>query len=136
MLEKFSKINNKNDLIKILNENEMDCQYISFIDVNGKQDFVYMMKHDEGFYSEHIIDGYVSYNKDKIIPREEIEILKNEMWLYEPFNDGVLYELEVYSVFEDFVKYPISNIEFLSENEVLLRTIQSNKRSFYDKFTK
>ena len=135
-MEKFSKINNKNDLIKILNENEMDCQYISFIDVNGKQDFVYMMKHDERFYSEHIIDGYVSYNKDKIIPREEIEILKNEMWLYEPFNDGVLYELEVYPVFEDFVKYPISNIEFLSENEVLLRTIQSNKRSFYDKFTK
>ena len=136
MLEKFSKINNKNDLIKILNENEMDCQYISFIDVNGKQDFVYMMKHDEGFYSEHIIDGYVSYNKDKKMSKTKIEISKSEMWLYEPFNDGVLYELEVYPVFEDFVKYPISNIEFLSEKEVLVRTIQSNKRSFYDSFTK
>lgn len=135
-MEKFSKINNKNDLIKILNENEMDCQYISFIDVNGKQDFVYMMKHDEGFYSEHIIDGYVSYNKDKKMSKTKIEISKSVMWLYEPFNDGVLYELEVYPAFKDFVKYPISNIEFLSENEVLLRTIQSNKRSFYDKFTK
>ena len=133
---KFQIINNKNDLVKILKENNINYQYISFINAKNQQDFVYMVKYDKDFYGEDVVGGYMSYNKDKTWTREEIEETKNEMCLYEPFNDGVLYEIDVYPIFKDFVEYPITNVEFLNEEELLIRLFQIKNRSFYDNFVK
>ena len=133
---KFQIINNKNDLVKILKENNVDYQYISFINAKNQQDFVYMVKYDKDFYGEDVVGGYISYNKDKTWTREEIEESKIEMCLHEPFNDGVLYEIDVYPIYKDFVEYPITNVEFLNEEELLIKLIHIQNKSFYDNLIK
>lgn len=133
---KFQIINNKNDLVKILKENNVDYQYISFINAKNQQDFVYMVKYDKDFYGEDVVGGYIAYNKDKTWTREEIEESKIEMCLHEPFNDGVLYEIDVYPIYKDFVEYPITNVEFLNEEELLIKLIHIQNKSFYDNLIK
>ena len=133
---RFSRINNKNELVDIFKKNNIDYQFISFINANGKQDFVYMVKYDKDFYGEDVVGGYIAYNKDKTWTREEIEESKIEMCLHEPFNDGVLYEIDVYPIYKDFVEYPITNVEFIEERELLIRLIQLENKSFYDNLIK
>ena len=133
---KFQIINNKNDLVKILKENNINYQYISFINAKNQQDFVYMVKYDKDFYGEDVVGGYIAYNKDKTLPRNEVERAKDELCLHEPLNDGILYEVDVYPIFKDFVEYPITNVEFLNEEELLIRLLQIKNRSFYDNFVK
>lgn len=108
---------------------------MSFINADGDQDFVYMINYDEDLYGEDVVGGFISYNKDKRWTREEIEEFKKDMRLYEPFDDGVLYEIDVYQ-YQDFVKYPITNVEFLTERQLLLRLIQLKNKSFYDNLIK
>lgn len=132
---KFSKIHNKNDLVSILKNNNINHQFVSFINADGDQDFVYMINYDEDLYGEDVVGGFISYNKDKRWTREEIEEFKKDMCLYEPFDDGVLYEIDVYQ-YQDFVKYPITNVEFLTERQLLLRLIQLKNKSFYDNLIK
>lgn len=70
---KFSKIHNKNDLVSILKNNNINHQFVSFINADGDQDFVYMINYDEDLYGEDVVGGFISYNKDKKLTREEIE---------------------------------------------------------------
>lgn len=133
---KFKKINSKKELVNILRERSINYQYISFINSKGNQDYVYMVKHDDVFYSENVVGGFISYNKDKKMSRKDIEENKKDMGLYEPFNDGVLYELDVYPIFKDFVEYPITNVEFLNEEDLLIRVCKAEIKSFYDNLIK
>lgn len=132
----IKKIECKEDLQKILIDKKIDRQFISFIDKDNKQDFVYMVRYEKDWYGEDVCSSYISYNKDKTLSRKEIDSMKKEMGLYEPFNDGILYEVDAYPIYQDFVKYPITNVEFIDEEELVKRLVKLNQRSFYDSLIK
>lgn len=127
----FDKLETKEDLVKILKEKGIDMQFISFIDKDNKHDFVYMVNYGD-FYGEDACDSYIAYNEKKTLSKEEILEAKEEQGFFEPFNDGVLYEVMAYPVFRDFVQYPITNVKFLTEEELIKELVKLKRKSFYN----
>lgn len=125
------EIYNKQILELILKTRGIDHQFISFINNEGMQDYAYMVYIDK-YYSQDVCGGYISYNKDKSMTRVQIDQIKKEMGFIEPFEDGVLYEVDAYPIYQDFIKFPIRNVEFITEEELCKKLVMGVDRSFYD----
>ena len=130
-------IKDKKFLELILKTNNIDYQYIAFIDADGKQDYAYMIydfNNGRHFYQEDCCGGFIEYNKDKSYTKEEIEYGKQYMGFYELYNDGRLFELDVFPTFRDFIKFPITNVKFVNEESVLRDMVEKRYASLYNGF--
>lgn len=123
---KLDRVESKTELTNILAKNNIDYAFIKYINRDNKEDIVYMVSFDMGkFYSENIC-CYKSYNNNKTLSQKEIEEMIDEIGCINLFNDGVLYEFDSYCIYENFVKYPIKDVELISEEEAL-RWMVKNK---------
>lgn len=52
----------------------------------------------------------------------------------EPFNDEVLYEVDTYPMFEDCIEYPIREVAFLTEDEMLKELVKLDNNSILNTF--
>ena len=117
-MELIKKICSKVEFESILNKKNVLCQFVSFLDAFNEHNFIYMVKKGAS-YSPEICEGYITYNESRSLSRDEIERKKKEEFLLEPFNDDVLYEVDTYPMFGDYIQYPISNVALLTEDEML-----------------
>lgn len=116
---KLGRVESKRELTDILSKNNIDYAFVKYVRDDNKEDIVYMVSFERGkFYSENIC-CYKAYNNDKTLSPKEIEGMVEETGCINLFNDGVLYEFDAYCIYEDFVKYPIRDVELISEEEAL-----------------
>ena len=80
-------------------------------------------------YYYSICEGYISYNEARCLTREKIEEMKKMDFLIEPFGDGVLYEIDTYPISNSSIEYPIADVEFLTEEDVLKDIINLENNS-------
>lgn len=121
----------------IYSQKELECflkkenkisNYIKFTDSFGDINYINTIKKgDKTYYS--LCEGYLSYNESKSLNAEEISRLKNIDFLIEPFNDGVLYEIDTYPIQNTDILYPIMNVELLSEKELLMEMVDVENNS-------
>lgn len=121
----------------IYSQKELECflkkenkisNYIKFTDSFGDINYINTIKKgDKTYYS--LCEGYLSYNESKSLNAEEISRLKNIDFLIEPFNDGVLYEIDTYPIQNTDILYPIMNVELLSEKELLMEMVNVENNS-------
>lgn len=121
----------------IYSQKELECflkkenkisNYIKFTDSFGDINYINTIKKgDKTYYS--LCEGYLSYNESKSLNAEEISRLKNIDFLIEPFNDGVLYEIDTYPIQNTDILYPIMSVELLSEKELLMEMVDVENNS-------
>lgn len=132
-MELVKKICSKAEFESILNKENVLCQFVSFLDAFNEHNFIYMVKKGKSYLPE-VCEGYITYNESKLLSRDEIEKKKKEEFLREPFNDEVLYEVDTYPMFEDCIEYPIREVAFLTEDEMLKELVKLDNNSILNTF--
>lgn len=128
-------IDSHKELELLLKKKNKVSAYMKFTDSYGDINYINVIKKGAKYYSS-ICEGYISYNESKCLNREDINKLKRTDFLLEPFEDGVLYEIDTYPISNRDICYPIINIEFLTEKEVLREIINIENNSILNMFLK
>lgn len=115
-------------------DNKISC-YMRFTDSFGDVNYINVIKKGNKIYSS-LCEGYLSYNESKSLNREEINKLKSRDFLIEPFNDGVLYEIDTYPIQNADIPYPMLDIKLLSEVEVLTEMVDMDNNSILNMMLK
>ena len=124
----LKKINSRKELESLLTRKSKISNYIKFIDSLGDVNYINIIKKGSKYYSS-ICEGYISYNEARCLTREKIEEMKKTDFLIEPFGDGVLYEIDTYPISNSSIEYPIVDVEFLTEEDVLKDIINLENNS-------
>lgn len=115
---KFKYFANKEQMYLVFKNKGIDYKYIRFKDCENNIDYAYLWMIDDYNYSQDVVGGIKSINVSNF-DTEVIDSMKKIMGLIEINDNGMLYELDVYPVFKDFIKFPITDIEVLDEEEVI-----------------
>ena len=122
-MEMLKQISTQKELESLINKKNKVSSYIKFTDSFGDINYINIIKRGLKYYYS-VCEGYISYNNSKSLNREEIERKKKFEFLLEPFSDGVLYEIDTYPINNKSIRYPVVDIEFLTEDDIIKEIIE------------
>lgn len=121
---KFKGFANKQQMYLVFKNRNIDYKYIRFKDNDGNIDYAYLWMPNAFWYSQDVVGNLISRDFSKM-NRNDIDLIKRECGFIEISNDGILYEVDTYPIFKDFIKFPITEVEVLDEEDVIRYKIEN-----------